>query len=395
MEGSPTFLIVAGEASGDLHGAKVMRELRRRIPGVRFVGVGGEAMEAEGLDLLFHVRELSVMGFVEVIPKLGRVLSMLGRLRRHAETERPDAAILIDAPDFNLRLARDLQLLEIPVAYLIAPMVWAWRRSRVRELRRLDRLLCIYPFEEPWFRERGVPAVYVGNPLMDDPLLADLPDKRSARKALGLPEEGEIVALLPGSRRAELTRLLPVLVETAQRLKALRPEAMPVLPLAPGLDRAEVEAAVGGTIRIQEGRATELLSAADAAAVCSGTATLQAALALCPSVVIYKGNPLSFAIAKRIVDLTHASIANLLADEPFLPELLQDDCSAEAIVDALGPLLDGGAERERMLDAMRALRMRMGAGGASERAAAEIEAMWRATFSEQPGLAHPSLVASN
>lgn len=370
------FLIVAGEASGDRHGARLMRALRARCPEARFSGVGGEAMAEAGLRTLHDLSSLSVMGFVEVLPKLAGILRILGDLARWAEKERPDAAILLDAPDFNLRLVRELRHLGIPVIYVIAPMVWAWRESRVRALRDLEGLLCIYPFEEAWFRKRGVPATFVGNPLLDDPILRELPAQASCREALGLPGAERLVALLPGSRRAEIRSLLPILLATAELLSARHEGLRFVVPAASEEARGEIEAQLGGgpalPLELVEGRTTEVLRAADAALVCSGTATLQAALALCPQVMVYRAHPVSMFIAKRLVRLPHACIVNILLGKTAVPEFLQGALRPEILADAISSLLSEGEPRDSMLQDFRALRTEMMGPGFGERAATEI-----------------------
>ena len=370
------FLVSAGEASGDRNGAQVLRALRARVPSARFVGLGGEAMAAEGLERLHDVSELSVMGFVEVLPRLAGILRILGDLARWAERERPDAAILLDAPDFNLRLARELRHLGIPVFYVIAPMAWAWRESRVRALRDLDGLLCIYPFEEEWFSRRGVPARYVGNPLLDDPVLVELPERRECRRRLGLTEEGWIVALLPGSRAAEIRAVLGDLLGAAEILAGEFEDLRFVLPLAHARFRPEIEAAIAARralrVQIVEGRTSEVLRAADAAAVCSGTATLQAALALCPEVMVYRAHPISIFVARRLVRLSHACIVNILLGKPAVPELLQEALRPEILAGALSPLLSEGGPRDSMLRDFSALRAQLGGPGFGARAAAEI-----------------------
>lgn len=370
---SPTFLLVAGEASGDLHGARLIEVLSRRVPGARFVGMGGPKMQAAGLEPLYDVSEISVMGFVEVLPKVVRILGVMAGLAAWAAEHRPDAAILIDAPDFNLRLALQLQERGIPVSYYVAPMAWAWREGRVRTLRqRVDRLLCIYPFEERFFRERGVPAVFVGNPLLEDPRLATPPDRAAAREALGIGPEEKVVALLPGSRHGEIAKVLPTLAEAAQRLagKGIRF----VLPVAPTLEKSWIESFfAGGKARVQlVDRTSEALGACDAAAVCSGTATLETALAMRPMVVVYRTSPSSFWLAKRLVRLNHASIVNILAGRGIVPELLQDALTAEAVEREILPLLENGEARSRMLADLASLRRELGGPGASERVADEV-----------------------
>ncbi len=370
-----TFLIVATEDSADLHGAKLMEVLRRKRPGLRFVGVGGPRMRAAGLEALFNAEEMAVMGFVEVLPKLVTILRMIASLAAWAEAHRPAAAILIDSADFNLRVARRLRFVGIPTIVYVAPMAWAWRPSRTRALRDLARVLCIYPFEEPWFRARGVPATFVGNPLLEEPRLREAADPQACREALGLAADRPTLAILPGSRRAEIEGLLPTLLDAADRLTADRPELQVVIPLAPTLERGLVEAHTAGRAcrpHLVEGRALEAMGAADAVALCSGTATLEAALLSRPMVVVYRAHPVSFRIAALLVDLDYVSIVNILAGRRIVPELLQGDLHAEALVRELAPLLAPSAERSRMVGELDALAGILGTFVASERAADEI-----------------------
>ena len=378
MNSAPTFLFVAGEASGDLVGARLIRVLARRVPGARFVGMGGPRMREAGLEPLYDADEVSVMGFVEVLPKVRRILGVLDGLAAWAVENRPAAAVLIDIPDFNLRLAQRLQERGIPVAYYVAPMAWAWREGRVRTLRqRVDRLLCIYPFEEPWFRSRAVPARFVGSPLLEDPALSRPPDRAACRDRLGFAGAGEVVALLPGSRRSEIERVLPTLLGAADRLAARRPGTTFVLPVAPNLDRAFVEGFLAGhaarPLLCDDARLA--LGAADAAAVCSGTATLETALVGTPMVVVYRTSASSWALARWLVDLDHASIVNILAGREVVPELLQDACTPEAVAGQLARLLGDADARAHMAAAYAGLRAALGGPGASEVAADEVLAL--------------------
>jgi lipid-A-disaccharide synthase len=375
-EQAPIFLVVAGEASGDLHGARVIEALRRRVPGARFAGMGGPRMREAGLEPLYDASEISVMGFVEVLPKLFRILGVLAGLARWAEEHRPVAAILVDIPDFNLRLAKRLRAKGIAVAYYVAPMAWAWRESRVKTLRaRVDRLLCIYPFEETWFRDRGVEAVYVGNPLLEDGHLAAPPDAATCRRLLGLDHHRPTVALLPGSRRSEIHRVLPTMLRAARELLAQRPELQLVLPVAATLDRGEIEALCreGGVApTLVDGRAVEVLGSADAAVVCSGTATLEAALAHRPMVVVFRAGWISWAIAKLFVRLPDVAIVNILAGRRIVPELIQGAFTAAALVKELVPLLAPTPVRERMLEELGKVRRALGGPGASDRVAGAV-----------------------
>jgi lipid-A-disaccharide synthase len=373
MVGQPTVLVVAGEASGDVHAARLMAALSARRPELRFVGMGGAHMRAEGLHSEYDVSEISVMGFAEVLPRLRGILRVMDGLTEIARREHPVCAILVDVPDFNLRLARRLRRQGIPVCFYVAPTAWAWRPSRADQLRRdVDLLLCIYPFEEKWFRDRGVEARYVGNPLLDDGHLARAPTRAEARRRLDLPDWSRVVALLPGSRRSELARVLPDMLHAARLLAGRRPDLRFVLPVAPGLDRDAVArtcAEAGVAVQLTDGGAAETLSACDAAAVCSGTATLEAALAGRPFVVVYRGNPLSWYLLFLFIRIEHASIVNLLAGREIVPELLQGRLDPERLARVLGRLLDEPAERDRMLSELSRLRELLGGPGASERAA--------------------------
>ncbi len=375
MRAAPTFLLVAGEASGDQIGARLIAELASRIPGARFVGMGGPKMRAAGLEPLYDASEVNVMGFVEVLPKVRRILEVLGGIAGWAVENRPAAAILIDIPDFNLRLADKLRERGIPVAYYVAPMAWAWREGRTRTLRqRVDKLLCIYPFEEPWFRNRAVPATFVGNPLLEDPILAGAPDRAACRAQLGLGAGEQVVALLPGSRHGEIDRVLPTLLDAADRLALARPALRFVLPVAPSLERSFVEGHLAGhRARIELCDSSIVaVGAADAAAVCSGTATLETALLGTPMVVVYRTTASSWFLVEWLVDLDHASIVNILAGREVVPELLQDAFTAEALETQLLRLLDDPAARSSMRADFAALRRELGGGGASVRAADEV-----------------------
>jgi lipid-A-disaccharide synthase len=367
-------LIVAAEASADLHGAAVLRELRGLRPGLRAFGAGGSLMRAEGCETIVRAEDLGFMGVAEVIPALPRILEAMDALRDAAAERRPGAALLIDSPDFNLRLARRLRELRIPVAYFIGPKLWAWRTYRVRQVARdVARMLVILPFEAEFYARHGVKATYVGNPLADS-LRIDKSD--IARSALGLDPGKPVLAVLPGSRRQEISRLWPRLLSAARRLRHDRPGLQIVVPVAPTIDRALL--GMAPDVIFIEGRAPEILAAADAALVASGTATLQAALAQTPMVVVYRLSWLSWLIACLLVRVKFVSLPNLLAGGPLVPELLQSDCTAERIAAAAAPLLDGGAERESQLDGLQRIRQQLapeGSPGAARRAAEEVLAL--------------------
>jgi lipid-A-disaccharide synthase len=366
-------MVVAGEASGDQHAAEVVAALKARDPSLRFFGMGGPKLAAQGVELIHGAHEISVMGLVEVLPKVPRIWRVMLELAREAKARRPAVALLVDVPDFNLRLAKRLKAVGIPVAWYVAPMAWAWREGRVSQLRaRVDRLLCILPFEEKFFRDRGVEATYVGSPVLEQ-----MPPPLSPaehRRALGL-EDRPTLALLPGSRGSELTRLLPTLVEVARSEQRKRPELQVVVPIASGLAKEKVTAPFAGlTVRFVDGRAPEAVGASDVAVVASGTATLEAALMRRPMVVIYRLSPLTYLMARALVRLPHFSLVNLLAGRGLVPELLQDQVTPEAIGAALEPLY-AGPKREALLAGLDEVRATLGAPGAAARAAEAVHAL--------------------
>ena len=364
----PELLVVALEASADLHGASVLRELKAARPGLRAFGAGGPRMRAEGFEALVRAEDVSVMGVAEVIPALPRILEAMDTLRDAARERRPEAALLIDSPDFNLRLARRLRDLRIPVAVFIGPSVWAWRTWRVRQIARdVARMLVILPFEQRFYASHGVAATYVGNPLAD-----------------GLREGGEVaarplrgtLALLPGSREQEIRRIWPPMLEAARRLRQRQPGLRLVVPLAPTIDRRLLREAP--EVELVDGRAPEVLAGADAAIVASGTATLEAALALTPLVVVYRTSWLTWWIGRLLVRVRFVSLVNLLAGRAVVPELLQAECKAVRIAAAAEPLLSATPERAAQLEALRALRAELappGSQGAARQAAQEVLAL--------------------
>ena len=369
-------LVVAGEASGDQHAADAVAALKQLRPGLSFFGMGGPKLAAQGVELIHGAHEISVMGIVEVLPKVPRIWQVLRDLERAAKDRKPAVALLVDVPDFNLRLAKKLKALGIPIAYYVAPMAWAWRESRTRTIsERVDKLLCILPFEEEFFRTRGVNATYVGNPVLDQ-----LPPEGSAadfRRALGLAPGGPVFAVLPGSRRSEISRLGPTLAAVSAKVIAQRPGTRVVVPVAPGLPRDFVAApflAAGVTPTLIDGRAAEVVGACDVALVASGTATLEAGLMRRPLVAVYRVNALSYAVGKMLVRIPFFCLVNLLVGKKVVPELLQGDMTVDRVIDAIEPLWSGPA-REECLAGLELLREKLGPGGASRRVAEAVLAL--------------------
>jgi lipid-A-disaccharide synthase len=367
-------LIVAGEASADLHAARVLAALRRDHPGLTAFGVGGPALRAAGLEVVAPAEEISVMGLAEVLPRLPRILGILWALPREAERRRPRVALLVDLPDFNLRLAAKLKRQGVKVVYYISPTIWAWRRGRVKKIARVvDRMLCILPFEPKAYEGTGVLARFVGHPFAERPLPAS---PATYRQALGLAAGRTTIALLPGSRRGEIARLLPPMLDAAERVRARHPDAQFVVPLAPTLDRSLLQhhlaAHPGLEVRLIEGRADEAVGASDAALVKSGTATLEAGLMQRPMVVVYKLSWLSYQIGRLLVRVAFFSLVNLLVGRQVVPELLQGEVNGEELARRLEALLVDGAERTAQLEGLRQVRATLGEPGAPERVAHEV-----------------------
>ncbi|WP_232374269.1 lipid-A-disaccharide synthase [Pseudomonas chlororaphis] len=343
--------LVAGEASGDILGAGLMRALKAQHPAVEFMGVGGPLMQAEGLNSYFPMERLAVMGLVEV---LGRLCELLARRKKLVQTliaEKPDVFIGIDAPDFNLNIELKLRQAGIKTVHYVSPSVWAWRQKRVLKIREgCDLMLTLFPFEARFYEEKDVPVRFVGHSLADAiPLQAD---RAAARAELGLPD-GPLVALMPGSRGGEVGRLGALFLDAAQRLRALRPGVRFVMPCASPERRAQLEELLAGRdlpLTLLDGRSHQALAACDAVLIASGTATLEALLYKRPMVVAYRLAPLTFWILKRMVKSPYISLPNLLAQRLLVPELLQDDATAEALAQTLSPLIEDGQEQTRGFD---------------------------------------------
>ncbi|HVN32040.1 MAG TPA: lipid-A-disaccharide synthase [Thermoanaerobaculaceae bacterium] len=358
-----TVFIVAGEASGDLHAANLLQALHNLEPGIEAFGVGGERLREARLDCVAHSEELSVMGLAEVVRDLPRLWRLSRRVREAALERRPQVAVLVDSPDFNLPLARHLRRAGIPVVIYISPQLWAWRAGRVRRIRRdVHRVLCILPFEVEFYRRHRVPAQFVGHPLVDElvPVMRDLP--RRVPHAL---------ALLPGSRWHEVRSLLPEMLAAAARLGAAIPDLTVRLIVAPGLDVDRVRDSLGSAaVELVISGRHRSLAACSAALVASGTATLECALLGVPMVVGYRLHPASYLMARFLVRVPHVALVNLVAGERVVPELVQDAFTAEALAREAGALLAGAGESQRV--GLAEVQRRLGEAGASERAARAV-----------------------
>jgi lipid-A-disaccharide synthase len=353
--------IVAGEASGDLLGSLLIESLSAHRDDLVFEGIAGPKMQTRGARSLFPMETLSVRGYVEALASLGAILSIRRRLAARLLAERPRLFIGIDAPDFNLGLEARLKRAGIPTVHFISPSIWAWRRERIEKIRKaVSHMLLIFPFEEAIYREAGIPATYVGHPLAY--ALPDRPDRTRARERLGLRADARYLALLPGSRRSEVEHLAGLYLETAKRLHAELPDLGFVVPLATRETRQLFEAAMhhhdaaGLPLRILFGHAHDVLQAADAAIVASGTATLEAALLDCPHLITYRVPRLTYWIMKRQAYLPWVGLPNILANRDVVPEHLQDQAQPDRLAETALRLLDDSALRETMLDAFAGIR---------------------------------------
>lgn len=369
---SAELLIVAGEASADHHAAKVVQQLLARQPGLRAFGMGGDKMIAAGFDAVVHASELSVMGFVEVLRHLPRILRREAELKRAVVDRQPKVALLLDLPDFNLRLAKFLKSRGVYVIYYISPQVWAWRKRRVNLIRRVvDRMLCVLPFEVDFYAAHGVRAEFVGHPLVED--LRSLEHQSEATASLGLSPTRERVALLPGSRQQERKRLLGPMLDAATLVLEQRSNVEFVVPLGGTVKRDDVAKEIdkrptlSGRVRIIDGQSQRALTSANAAVIASGTASLEGALVGVPSVVVYKMPALQFAIAKRIIKVASIVLANLILGESRILELLQGDANAKRIAERVLLALSSHASQQEAQAIRTALLHRLGARAASAR----------------------------
>ncbi|MEA3278692.1 MAG: lipid-A-disaccharide synthase [Pseudomonadota bacterium] len=344
-----TIGIVANEPSGDLLGAALVREIRARAPDTRFVGVAGPQMQGAGCETLVPLERLSVMGLTEVLKHLRELLGIRRELTRYFVDLRPDVFIGVDAPDFNLGLERRLREEGIPTVHMVSPTVWAWRSGRVKGLRQaVDLMLSIFPFEEEFLREKGVPVRYVGHPLADEiPLEVDA---ALARTALGLPPAGPVIALLPGSRVSEVNELAPAFLQAARWCHERRPELRFAVPLVSETLRGIFSEALRREapdlpVTLVDGRSREVIAASDCVLTASGTATLETLLLKRPMVVAYRMNPLTYRLVKglRLVKVPYIAMANLLAGRELAPEFIQERCRADLLGGALLAFLDDPA----------------------------------------------------
>jgi lipid-A-disaccharide synthase len=365
-------MVSAGEASGDLHGAALIRAAGELRPSWSFFGLGGDLMEEAGAGLSAHMRDTAVMGINEVAAALPRILRVRSKMLSLIETERPDCLVLIDSPDFNFRLAKAAKAAKVPVVYYICPTVWAWRSGRLKFLSDYaDARALIFGFEAEFYRERGVDCDFVGNPILDE--LPESFDKKSILESLGLGAEARVLALLPGSRPSVAKRLAPPMLEAAGMLLEEFGDLKVVVPRAPTLPEdllgsliSEAPPRVKESLIITSGRSQEILALCRAALLASGTSTVEGAVLGAPMVVAWRFSLLTWWLAKLLVKSTYAAMANIVAGSEIVPELLQGRARPELMFEALAPLIRGGEARQRMLSDLAKVKEALGGPGASK-----------------------------
>ena len=396
----PAVLVVAGEASADAHARSVLDAMRQQAPNVHAFGVGGRLMRAAGFEALVPAEKVAVAGFTEVITALPRIYRIMQLLVAEAKRRRPVAALLLDLPDFNLRLAKQLKRLGIPVLYYISPQVWAWRPQRVHAIKQLaDEMLVILPFEKAFYARHQIAAKFVGHPLVEQ--LFPCRTQTQARQALSLEEtKRPLVALLPGSRRQEVARHLPVMLGALRLLAKHHPQLHAVVPLASTIEAGQITRLLqqhpGAPVTLIDGDASLALQASDAAVVCSGTATLQAAILSVPMVVVYQVSTLTYQILKRLIAVPHIALVNLIAEERLVSELIQGQLAAQTLCEQMEPLLVDGAQRRRQKARFAEIRAMLGAKRAAHEVTREIlrythPADYAQRSGQPPGEAHGSI----
>lgn len=365
------YFVSAGEASGDIHAASLIKALREKDSAASFIFLGGDLMaDAASKNPLIHYRDMAFMGFSEVLRNLSKVLGNLSRAKRAITDERPDAVILIDYPSFNLKLAKHAWQLGIPVYYYISPKVWAWKEYRVKEIKQyVKRLFSILPFEADFYRKHNYDVTYVGNPSVEEieERAKSIPDRAKFLAAHNLPDS-PILALVPGSRRGEIRNNLPIMAEVAKRYGQFNP----VIAGAPGIDTALYESYKN--IPVVTGATFELMSHAELALVTSGTATLEAALLRTPQVVCYRanGSKLSYNLFKHILKVKFVSLPNLIANDRIVPEMLLHHCNADEVAHELHNIIPGSSGRTKMLEGYQRMRNLLGQSNAASKTATEI-----------------------
>jgi lipid-A-disaccharide synthase len=376
---SKKILLVAGEVSGDLHGSHLVEAIQSIDPGIQFFGVGGEGLKRVGIKLLYSSSSLSVVGITEVFAKLGSILKALRALKGSLEREKPDLVILIDFPEFNLRLARIAHRSGIPVLYYISPQIWAWRPKRIKLIARLvKKMVVLFPFEVPLYEAAGVDVEWVGHPLLDI-VRPTLPKERAFHQ-FGLDPKRRIVGLLPGSRLHEIERLLPPLLASAHLLQNEIPDLQFVIPLAPGIPKTTLSFHMNNIsvpVKVVEGFTYDVMNLCELLITASGTATLEGAILGKPMIIIYKVSFPSYWVGRALIRVDHIGLVNLVAEKEIAPELIQKEVNPQRIADEAFRILKDPLLSRKMTESMGEVRQKLGEPGAAQRAARIVTSLLR------------------
>lgn len=376
---SKRIMIIAGEASGDLHGSALIREALTTDPSLQFFGIGGTLMREQGVETLVDAREMAVVGLVEVIAHFPTIFRAYRKMEKILKQNPPDLLILIDYPDFNLRLAKIAKSVGVKVLYYISPQVWAWRVGRVKKIARIvDRMAVVFPFEVPFYEKEGLPVSFVGHPLVDS--VRPTMSRDMAQTAFGIDPNRKTVGLFPGSRKQEIRTHLPLLLESARLLKERFPELQFILPLASSLERGDVASFLDNSeiaVTLVEGKGYDVMQICDAIISVSGTVTLEIALMGVPMVIIYRVSPLTYQAAKRLIRVDHVGICNIVADRRVVRELIQHEAQPEIILEEITRILTDTSYADSIRVGLSEVRNRLGSGGCSARVAEIVQEMLR------------------
>ena len=372
MKAPLSIMIVAGEASGDMHGAKLVAAMREQAPDLAVCGIGGPALAAQGIEILYDSSRLAVVGIIEVISHFRFIREAMQALEKRLREQPPRLLILIDYPDFNLILAKKAKRLGIPVFYYISPQVWAWRSGRVKTIKKMvDRMAVILPFEKEFYQKCGMTVEYVGHPLMDT-VRAAMP-RADFLQSLGIAPDSTVIGILPGSRKREIAEMLPIFLAAAKLMQEELVKLVFLLPLAPTLSEDDLLAnglaEAGVEVRVVRENRYELMAACNAVMAASGTVSLELAILDVPMVISYRVSPLTYFLGSRLIKIQYASLVNLVAGREAVPELLQHEAVPEKIASATMRLVANQTERTRQLAGLAEVREKLGGAGASAKAA--------------------------
>ncbi len=369
---SRKIFISAGELSGDIHGGNLVSAIKQINPGIEITAIGGDNMAGAGAELLYHIRETSIMGFAEVVKHLPFIRKLWKNTLRHIDKIKPDLVVVIDYPGFNLRLSKAVSKRNIPVIYYISPQVWAWHQSRIKKIKRYTKeVLCILPFEEEWFRKRGVNARFVGHPLLDQ--IAKEKNTVLQSTSIRPSSTSLVIGLFPGSRFQEVQRHLPVMIESMKKLRDKFPEMVAAVSIAPEIDMSAYRKIYDFEwLHWIENNNHQFMKESDLLIMSSGTATLEATIFHTPMIVIYRLNSLSYRLGKLLIKVPYITIANLIANKRGVTELIQHDANADTIAGEAETILSNPQRRDETIQFLKNVTQRLGKPGASERAARTI-----------------------